>query len=252
MMITTKKTADWTEEEIAVFWDWQSKNMPKEVQYFTAVMAPGIARFLKNKGLLKGNVLDYGCGSGHLLEQMALCNDASFYGLDFSEASVTATQLKTANNKNVKEVIAINALPSSFANETFDTITLIETIEHLQDKMLHDTMNELHRLLKPGGIIFITTPFNEALDQHLQFCPFCKTAFHHMQHMQSFDVAKLTALAKQHHFSVVDCSNINIEKLKLGTVKYAVKKMLKSLLTVAGLIEKQHEKTPNLVAMLSK
>jgi len=34
-----KKPLDWTAEDIANFWDWQSKNAARRQQYFTAVMA---------------------------------------------------------------------------------------------------------------------------------------------------------------------------------------------------------------------
>lgn len=252
MNVNTKKPADWTEDDIAAFWDWQSKSVSRQHQYFTSVMAPGIARYLKNKGLLKGSVLDYGCGAGHLLQQMVKEDDVDFYGLDFSEDSIAATKKRTPDKANLKQLLVATTLPSAFGNASFDTITLIETIEHLQDEKLHETLDELYRLLKPNGKLFITTPFNEALDKHLHFCPFCKTEFHHIQHMQSFDVARLTALAKQHHFGVDYCNNINIEKLRLGAFKFFIKSSLKKIVRAMGLMEKVAESRPNLIAILSK
>jgi ubiquinone/menaquinone biosynthesis C-methylase UbiE len=252
MNITTKKPLDWTEEDIAIFWDWQSKSISKQHQYFTSVMAPGIVRFLKNKGLLKGSVLDYGCGAGHLLAEMVKERQVDFYGLDFSAESIAATQKRTLNAANLKQLVTVNKLPSSFSDNSFSTISLIETIEHLQDEKLHETLNELYRLLKSKGKLFITTPFNEDLSRHMHFCPFCKTEFHHIQHMQSFDVTRLTALAKQHQFNVDYCSNINIEKLRLGVVKYLIKSTLKNIAASMGLMEKAAEKKPNLIAILSK
>jgi 2-polyprenyl-3-methyl-5-hydroxy-6-metoxy-1,4-benzoquinol methylase len=252
MSVNTKRPEDWTEQNIADFWDWQSKSVSRQHQYFTSVMAPGIARFLKKKGLLKGSVLDYGCGAGHLLQQMVKKQNVDFYGLDFSEDSITATKKRTLHNPNLKQLAVAVTLPSVFYNASFDTITLIETIEHLQDKKLHDTFDELYRLLKPNGKLFITTPFNEELDKHLHFCPFCNTEFHHIQHMQSFDVARLTALAKQHRFLLEYCNNINIEKLRLGAIKFFIKRVLKKIIAAAGLMEKVAESKPNLVAILSK
>lgn len=252
MNITTKKPADWTEQDIADFWDWQSKSVSRQHQYFTSVMAPGIVIFLKVKGLLKGKVLDYGCGAGHLLQQMIKVDHVELYGLDFSEDSIAVTQQRIINAPAVKQLVVATALPSPFSNNTFDTITLIETIEHLQDAKLQETFNELYRLLKPGGKLFITTPFSEDLSRHMHFCPFCKTEFHHIQHMQSFTVDGLSALAVQHHFAVEYCNNINIEKLRLGVVKFFIKSILKNIVAAMGLMEKVAEKKPNLVAILSK
>jgi ubiquinone/menaquinone biosynthesis C-methylase UbiE len=247
-----KKPLDWTAEDIANFWDWQSKNAARQQQYFTAVMAPGIVNFLKKNNLLKGKLLDYGCGAGHLLEQLVKEKDVALYGLDFSTDSLSATKNKIANAGNVKELVLVNELPGSFNDNMFDIITCIETIEHLQDDQLHATMKELYRIAKSGGKIFITTPFNEDLERNLCFCPFCKSEFHQMQHMQSFDVASLTALAKQYQFEVKYCDHIDIEKWRLGTIKYTIKNFLKSTAAALGLAAKRKEGRPNLIAILAK
>lgn len=247
-----KRSADWTKEDIASFWDWQSKNISRVQQYFTASMATGIVRFLKKRGLLKGRVLDYGCGAGHLLTEMIKAGDAEFYGLDFSPDSISATAAKMAGNPRLKQLVLADHLPTSLGDAQFDTITLIETIEHLQDDQLHATMDELFRLLKSRGNIFITTPFNEDLDKHLNFCPFCKSEFHHMQHMQSFDIARLTALGREHGFAVEYCNNIDIEKFKLGAIKYFIKDKLKRTGIYLGLVENIYIKNPNLIAIFSK
>ena len=252
MKTVHKKPQDWTAANIAAFWDWQSKNASRQQQYFTAVMAPAIVQFIKKKGLLKGNVLDYGCGAGHLLEQMCKQPGVNFYGLDFSADSIDETRKRIGNDHQLKELVLIDKLPTDFKDEQFDSITLVETIEHLQDEALHETMQELSRILKSNGKLFITTPFNEDLDKNLNFCPFCKTEFHHMQHMQSFNIDSLTALANKYGFNVELCMSMDIEKLKLGTVKYAIKQVLKKFAITAGLKEEVNEKKPNLVALFVK
>lgn len=252
MNIVHKDPADWTAADIAAFWDWQSKSISRQRQYFTANMAPGIVKFIKKKGLLKGEVLDYGCGAGHLLEQMSNAGTARFYGSDFSADSIEETRKKTAGRYNIQQLLLIDGLPTAFKNKQFDLITLIETIEHLQDEALHETMQELFRILKPNGKIFITTPFNENLDDHLTFCPFCKSEFHQMQHMQSFNVESLTALATKYGFAVEECMNIDIQKLRLGRVKYFVKQVLAKPAIAAGLKDAAGNKTPNLIAFFVK
>ncbi len=252
MKTVHKKPQDWTAADIAAFWDWQSKNANRQQQYFTAVMAPAIVQFIKKKGLLKGDVLDYGCGAGHLLEQMLKQPGASFYGLDFSADSIDETKKRTSNSFNLKELVLVDKLPTHFSDEQFDSITLIETIEHFQDEVLLETMQELFRILKRNGKLFITTPFNEDLDKNLDFCPFCKSEFHHMQHMQSFNIESLTALANKYGFTVELCMSMDIEKLKLGSVKYAIKHGLKKLAITAGLKDAANEKIPNLLALFVK
>ena len=252
MNVIHKKASDWTAADITTFWDWQSKNANRQQQYFTAVMAPAIVGFIKNKGLLKGNVLDYGCGAGHLLEQMLKQPNVNFYGLDFSADSIDETKKRTVGKSNLQELVLVDKLPTHFSDEQFDSITLIETIDHLQDEPLYETMQELFRILKRNGKLFITTPSNENLDANLNFCPFCKSEFHHMQHMQSFNVDSLTVLAGRHGFKVETCMSIDIEKLKLGPVKYFIKQALKKLAITAGLKDAIRNKTPNLIAFFVK
>lgn len=252
MKTVHKKPQDWTAADIAAFWDWQSKNVKGQQLYFTAVMAPAIVQFIKKKGLLKGNVLDYGCGAGHLLEQMLKEPGVNFYGLDFSADSIDETKKRLGNNPQLKEIMLVDKLPTHFNDEQFEGITLIETIEHLQDEALHETMQELFRIMKRNGKLFITTPFNENLDSNLNFCPFCKTEFHHMQHMQSFNIERLTAIANKYGFNVELCLSMDIEKLRLGSVKYAIKQRLKKIAVAAGLKDAAPEKIPNLVALFVK
>ena len=252
MDITKKGPANWTSQNIADFWNWQSQYKYGRNNYFTAVMSAGIVRYLKNKGLLNGKLLDYGCGSGHLLELLGKEKKTECYGLEFSADSAKETERRTKNFPNIKKVVLADSLPTSFEDNMFDTIVLIETIEHLPDDILHQTFRELYRILKQGGSIFITTPFNEELEKHLIFCPFCKTEFHHMQHMQSFTRERLIKLMSDHGFSVVFCSNIDIEKLKLGRIKYFLKRTMVTMAEIAGIKETRTDKTPNLVALVSK
>ena len=247
-----KKPADWTGGDIAAFWDWQSKNIGRQKQYFTATMAAGIVKFIRKKGLLKGNVLDYGCGAGHLLEQMLKQPGVNFYGLDFSADSIYETRKRLGDNPKLRELVLADKLPTHFNEEQFDSITLIETIEHLQHDALHETMQELFRILKRNGMLFITTPFNENLDKNLNFCPFCKSEFHHMQHMQSFNVETLAALANKYGFNVELCMSMDIEKLKLGPVKSFIKQVLKKMAIATGLKDAADAKTPNLIAFFVK
>ena len=43
-------------------------------------------------------------------------------------------------------------------NNTFDIIICTEVLEHVSNPF--DAVKELHRMLKPGGLLFLTTPFN--------------------------------------------------------------------------------------------
>ena len=247
-----KEPADWTPENIEAFWNWQSQYHPAKNNYFTAHLSVGIVRFLKNKGLVKGKLLDYGCGSGHLLEQLGKMRHTECYGIDFSPASVKETLRRTNKFPNIKKVILAEQIPLPFDNNCFDTITFIETIEHLSDDMLCNTIAELFRVLKKGGKIFITTPFNEDLSAHLAFCPFCRSAFHHVQHMQTFTVERMNAIFRENGFTIISCRAMDMQLYKLGWLKYSIKRLLIKAAEITGLKEPVTNKCPNLVTIVSK
>lgn len=252
MDIIKKKPTDWSAENINDFWNWQSQNPTRLAGYFTAENAGAIISFLGSNKMLQGKLLDYGCGSGHLLALLGGEKNIDCYGLDFSQDSIAEAARRTKGKQNIKQLVVAEKLPTAFSADMFDSITCIETIEHLQQETLKQTIEELFRILKPGGKILFTTPFNEDLEKHMTFCPFCKSEFHQMQHMQSFTTGQLITLLQQHKFTVLYCKNIDIEKLRLGTFKYAIKKMMGLVAEALGVKQKVGHKTPNLLAIVTK
>lgn len=109
------------------------------------------------------SILDVGCGNGFFLSELhrALGRDHAYHGVDYS-----AYKIKKAG-----------ALPYEFrqcnleegiphADATFDVVYSGEVIEHLYNPDL--MLEECHRILKPGGLLILTTPnfqawYNRAL-----------------------------------------------------------------------------------------
>jgi SAM-dependent methyltransferase len=54
-----------------------------------------------------------------------------------------------------------------FGNEQFDAISIIEVIEHLENP--RHVFRQIKRLLKPGGIVVLTTPNASGLYSRLRF-----------------------------------------------------------------------------------
>jgi SAM-dependent methyltransferase len=45
-----------------------------------------------------------------------------------------------------------------FPNESFEAVTMLAVIEHLESGRLISILNEIHRIMKPGGCLIMTTP----------------------------------------------------------------------------------------------
>lgn len=81
---------------------------------------------------------------------------AKFTCLAMAESFVKASQEKLRQQKIDAEITLLENLPLGNADLHFDMILCYETIEHVPSPGAF--LSELHRVLKPGGILVLTTP----------------------------------------------------------------------------------------------
>ncbi|MBW2992999.1 class I SAM-dependent methyltransferase, partial [Candidatus Woesearchaeota archaeon] len=113
-----------------------------------------IIRLLRKEGVKR--VLDLGCGTGRHTVMLA---EAGFdvYGTDISKEGLNLTRkwLKESNLKaKLKQSSCYKKFP--FKNKFFDAIISIQVIHHAKIKTIRYCISEIERVLKPGGMIFIT------------------------------------------------------------------------------------------------
>jgi 2-polyprenyl-3-methyl-5-hydroxy-6-metoxy-1,4-benzoquinol methylase len=103
----------------------------------------------------KGRLLDIGCGNGHFLYIMKKTGWSTF-GVEIDpESSRIARELYKLSifNGYLED--------AHYQDHSFDAITITHVIEHLHDPI--SLLKESHRILCPGGRIYITTPNLESL-----------------------------------------------------------------------------------------
>lgn len=116
------------------------------------IIRRGLFRGIKKyRFYMKGKLLDFGCGSKP-------------YKHIFEVAEYIGTDIEVSGHSHKNEYIDVyydgNTLP--FAENTFDSILCSEVFEHLFN--LEVMLDELYRVLKPGGFMLITVPF--VWDEH--------------------------------------------------------------------------------------
>jgi ubiquinone/menaquinone biosynthesis C-methylase UbiE len=96
-----------------------------------------------------GKLLEIGCGNGKMLQSMNTLGWQT-EGIDFDLVAV-----ETARSKGLK--INHGSLHEQKYNDnTFDAVILSHVIEHVPNPLA--LLAEIHRILKPGGVISLVTP----------------------------------------------------------------------------------------------
>lgn len=108
------------------------------------------------------NILDIGCGAGKLcfLFDDYTKGAAKITGGDFSEELLDKARARnSARGNNINFQFLDFNKPFEFANNTFDLCTSAFAIYYASD--LDFTFGEAHRVIKPGGRLFVSGPLPE-------------------------------------------------------------------------------------------
>lgn len=209
------QTGIWTAESVGAFWDYHGQKTPPG-GYFSEVLAEGLINIAAWTGNLAGNasVVDFGCGRGPLIDAL-LKREYQAGGVEFSPDSAAIVDGRFQNHDRYLGTQVIGH-PAPWHNVQFDTAFCIEVVEHLTDEFLKPSLETLASLIKPGGAVVVTTPYDEKLAEHLVFCPFCRTEFHHMQHVRSWTVESLSAALGDAGLSVELCQPMQLSRFCYG------------------------------------
>lgn len=141
-----------------------------------------------------GKLLDVGCGGGRFLNRMKKRGWLA-EGSDFDEQAAKKVTARYGIKTYVGDLTQC-ALPAN----SFDVITMSQTIEHLYDP--HATLRESLRILKPGGLLVMTTPNVNSLGAD-EFGAFWR-GWEAPRHLHLFSVESLQRLTRRAGFEVTE------------------------------------------------
>jgi SAM-dependent methyltransferase len=95
-------------------------------------------------------VIDVGCGTGAVLSTLP---EARPFGIDLAPEAVA---LCVARGLTRCAVASAVALP--FGSATFDAGLAFDVLPHRSIRDKHALLREVHRVLKPGGVVFVNVP----------------------------------------------------------------------------------------------
>jgi 2-polyprenyl-3-methyl-5-hydroxy-6-metoxy-1,4-benzoquinol methylase len=100
-----------------------------------------------------GKWLDVGCSSGKVTFQLAQKVD-QVIGIDLDQTGIEIAQ-KWFKKPNIEYRLA-DLFASNFPAGDFDGMLFLEVIEHVENPLRF--LQEFYRILKPGGVLIISTP----------------------------------------------------------------------------------------------
>ena len=108
----------------------------------------------------QGRILDVGCGPGSFLGSYDLTqasSPAELVGMD-----IATDQIAYANEHYgtaTRRFVTVGAEEDwPFAAATFDAVTVIEVVEHLYPDQIRSIFDRAANVLKPNGVVVVTTP----------------------------------------------------------------------------------------------
>jgi len=103
---------------------------------------------------LRGDLLDFGSGTGHLTQQLLRTKR-------FSRVAAADLMPRPASiDDKIYWTSADLNEPLSYDSGSFDVVVAAEVIEHLENPRF--VAREIFRMLKPGGALILSTPNNES------------------------------------------------------------------------------------------
>jgi SAM-dependent methyltransferase len=108
---------------------------------------------VRNLEIAKGKFLDMGCGEGYMLQKSEI-NGFEPYGVDIALNLIPDFAGKYKFFKG-------NIADAKFPDEFFSVIYMDSVLEHVPDP--GKTVEELKRILKPGGLLLIIVPNEDSL-----------------------------------------------------------------------------------------
>jgi SAM-dependent methyltransferase len=141
--------------------------------FFYKISGEGTAKFLKDvcenyfkNGTSLNSIYEWGCGPARVLRHLPplMGSSVKVYGSDYNPETIKWCQNNLSNIN-----FTLNGLvpPLGYPDNFFDFIYSISVFTHLSEETGLKWATELYRVLKPNGILLITTSGENAYSQEL-------------------------------------------------------------------------------------
>jgi SAM-dependent methyltransferase len=186
----------WTRDMVHRFWAYERR---REENYFSFQVGGVVTRRFRRH--LRGRVVDYGAGTGFLLDEL-LAAGVRCGAVEFGEHATAALADQFAGRGGFLGARSYGNLGEW--KSTFDAACLLEVVEHLYDEDLQECLSSVRSLLKPKGVLIVTTPNEEDRSESFICSPESGLLFHRYQHVRSWNAETLSEALAASGFAVIE------------------------------------------------
>lgn len=191
-------------------WDARAKNYDKKIFDYFRSMQKSVVLLLDLKGNVR--VLDVGCGTGWAVRYASqLCGDnGEVFGIDISPEMIKKAKEQSSGYKNVFFSNADSeAMP--FDDNYYDFIICTNSFHHYQNPV--KVLNEMHRVLKPSGKVYIMDPTADSiLIRSLDGVIRRREA----SHVKFYNTKEYKALFEKANIKYIESKTMLLEKIQIG------------------------------------
>jgi len=194
----------WNDDLVNKFWDYYSN---KTETYFAEVYGDVFVRMFKN--LIKNDniCVDYGCGSGGLIQSL-LKYDKKVIGFDNNLSSLENIKERFAEDHNFLGAYHVS---DNSIKDKADIIFSLEAIEHVLDDQLSIYFDTLTSLLKENGHLIVSCPNDEDIESAKVYCPISDTIFHPTQHIRSLNQHSIKNFIEEYGFKLIKSYTLDLQ-----------------------------------------
>ena len=136
--------------------------------------------------------IDIGCGDGGFITTLKAfpdCSNIQFTGVDYDEQAIAWAKAFSPTGTHF-----VCAPLSSLPQNSYDSGSLIEVLEHIPPAEIADFVDAIYQVLKPKARLFVTVPSTEVRT--------------HKKHYQHFNFAQLQQIFAE-KFSIEECAGFD-------------------------------------------
>lgn len=141
-----------------------------------------------------GKLMDLGCGLGYFLDGVVKDNTFDALGVDISQEAIDYVKNRFGYNVLNEDKL------ETIEPHSYDAITQWHVLEHVH--LLNERMQQLKKILKPNGTLFIAVPNSDSWDAK-HYGEFWD-GYDVPRHLYHFNRKSFSLLMEKHGFEVIE------------------------------------------------